>query len=54
MQAFNSSTFIAIKLIYAKKGVLGFYNGFLINSARVTSKQAYRWPLNIALLSFLK
>jgi hypothetical protein len=52
MQATNESAKKTIKSIYTRKGFRGFYNGFGINLMRILFKQAYRWPLNITLLSF--
>lgn len=37
----------ALKDIYQRKGVTGFYSGAVPNGARMALKQAYRWPLMI-------
>lgn len=54
MQSENIHFRAAAEQIYQKKGLKGFYSGFLINSLRVMSKQAYRWPLNVYLISNLR
>lgn len=51
MQSQQISARASATTIYQKKGLKGFYSGFTINAARVASKSAYRWPLNIYLMS---
>ena len=51
MQSNNLSLRQSVRQILHKKGMKGFYSGFLVNTLRSISKQAYRWPLNIYLLS---
>lgn len=34
-----------VKSIYADKGIIGFYRGFIPNLIRVSSKHLYRWPM---------
>lgn len=41
-----------VKDIYASKGLLGFYRGFVPNFIRVTSKHFYRWPLMLFFPNF--
>jgi hypothetical protein len=52
MQAKNISASQSYRDIISAKGYKGFYSGFVINSLRVASKQAYRWPLNLFLINF--
>ena len=52
MQSLQKSTQSTIHHITNNKGWKGFYNGFALNLARVSSKQLYRWPLWIGLSSF--
>lgn len=54
MQSENQSPSRAITHIYRSKGIRGFYAGFLVNGLRVTSKNAYRWPLTVYLISFFR
>lgn len=51
MQSENQKTMKAITDIYHKKGARGFYAGFLVNCIRVSSKNAYRWPLTVHLIA---
>lgn len=51
MQSQNVSVRQAASEIYKGKGLKGFYSGFAINCARVMSKSAYRWPLNVYLIA---
>jgi hypothetical protein len=51
MQSEQISARASATIIYERKGLKGFYSGFTINAARVASKSAYRWPLNIYLMS---
>ncbi len=51
MQSENRGALQALSDIYQKKGLKGFYSGFAVNSLRVMSKSAYRWPLNVYLMS---
>jgi len=43
-----------VTVIYKNKGIKGFYSGFLVNLLRAVIKQAYRWPLNIYLISYFR
>lgn len=52
MQAYQTNFLETLKDINKKYGIKGFYSGFSVNSLRVASKQAYRWPLQISLLGF--
>ena len=54
MQAHLLGVRQASELIYANKGFLGFYSGYFINLLRVSSKQAYRWPLTLAVDSIFR
>lgn len=54
MQAENSTIRESFKSIVSKKGYLGFYSGFVVNTLRVMSRQIYRWPLTLTLLSFFR
>ena len=54
MQSSQTTLRQTVKEMLRKKGWRAFYNGFAVNSARVIIKQAYRWPLWIAISDFYK
>ena len=47
MQTYQKCFSQTFQTIYQRKGILGFYSGFVINSMRVGSKQLYRWPMTL-------
>lgn len=54
MQAEQKSAGEVGQRIFAEKGFKGFYSGAIPNGFRICSKQAYRWPLMLALPNFFE
>lgn len=50
----KSSVIDIIKKMYATQGIKSFYSGFIPNTMRAATKQAYRWPMMLGFPSFFQ